>query len=67
MSSKARDFYHTQDELNLVWRYLVRSQVTARIELDTLSEEIESISESLRPYSPKIDQFIDLTQKKYRC
>ena len=64
MSSKARDFYHTQDELNLAWRYLARSQVSASIELDTLSAEIESISESVRSYSPEIDKFIDLTQKK---
>ena len=47
MSSKARDFYHTQDELNLAWRYLARSQVSASIELDALSVEIESISESV--------------------
>lgn len=64
MSSKARDFYHTQDELNLAWRYLARSQVSASIELDALSAEIESISESLQSYSPEIDKFIDLTQKK---
>ena len=48
MISKARDFYHTQDELNLAWRYLARSQVSASIELDALSAEIESISESLQ-------------------
>ena len=64
MSSKARDFYHTQDELNLAWRYLARSQVSASIELDALSAEIESILESLHSYSPEIDKFIDLTQKK---
>ena len=64
MSSKARDFYHTQDELNLAWRYLARSRVSASIELDNLSTEIESISKTLRRYSPEIDKFIDLTNQK---
>ena len=64
MSSKARDFYHTQDELNLAWRYLARSRVSASIELDTLSTEIESISKSLRSHSPEVDKFINLTNQK---
>ena len=64
MNRKGRDFYHIQDELNLAWRYLARSRVSASIELDALSTEIDSISESLRSYSPEVDEFIDLTHQK---
>lgn len=64
MSSKARDFYHTQDELNLAWRYLARSRVSASVELDNLSTEIGTISKSLRSHSPEVDKFIDLTNQK---
>ena len=64
MSSKARDFYHIQDELILAWRYLARSQVSSSIELDALSTEIESILESLKPYTPEVEKFIDLTCQK---
>ena len=64
MSSKARDFYHIQDELILAWRYLARSQVSSSIELDALSTEIESILESLKPCTPEVEKFIDLTYQK---
>ena len=64
MSSKARDFYHIQDELILAWRYLARSQLSSRVELDALSTEIESTLKSLKPYSPEVKKFIDLTRQK---
>ena len=64
MSSKARDFYHIQDELILAWRYLARSQVSSSIELDALSTEIESTLQSLKPCTPEVKKFIDLTYQK---
>lgn len=64
MSSKARDFYHIQDELILAWRYLARSQVSSRVELNALSTEIESTLKSLKPYTPEVKKFIDLTCQK---
>ena len=64
MSSKARDFYHTQDELNLAWRYLTGSRACSSPELDALSTEIASILKCLHSCSPEVDKFIDLTQQK---
>lgn len=64
MSSKTRDFYHIQDELILAWRYLARLQVSSSIELDALSTEIELTLKSLKPYTPEVKKFIDLTCQK---
>jgi hypothetical protein len=64
MSSKARDFYHIQDQISLAWSYASGKRRWRDLELEVLSNRISEISDKIKPTSADVVTFIELTNKK---
>lgn len=64
MSDKSRDFYHIQDQLPLVWRYLYSRGRADDSALEELTREIDAIANRVLAKNPEVGKFIDLSNKK---
>ena len=64
MRTKARDFYHIQDQVKLSWQYNVGSASPGNPVLDSLSLELEELSKDLGPLSGEVARYVDLTHRK---